>query len=84
MKVAFIRFQGELLAVFPDQTWNLAGDLTCYAHVGQHGACYPTILNDHVPLTLEDPDVADLYNELTQIGYKKLTLVRKLEEIENE
>ena len=70
MKVAFIRYQGELLAVFPEETWDLKGNLFCYyAHVGQHGGCYRTILKDHELLTLDDPSVQDLYNELVSIGY---------------
>ncbi len=74
MEVCFIRFQGEILAVFSEDIADFAGNLTCYAHIGQHGACYPTILDDHEALTLEDPEVLDLYDELRSIGYKNLTL----------
>lgn len=32
------RHKGEVTAIFPTLPWNNAGDLTAYAHIGQHGA----------------------------------------------
>lgn len=33
------QFKGEVTAVFPTEVWNARGDVTCYAHNGQHGGC---------------------------------------------
>jgi hypothetical protein len=34
-------FKGDVTAVFPCENADLAGyAMTCYQHVGQHGACY--------------------------------------------
>lgn len=37
LPVVFRKFRGELCAYFPTLRWNNLGDVTCYAHVGQHG-----------------------------------------------
>jgi hypothetical protein len=33
------RKDGEVTAVFPTLPANLTGQMTCYAHIGQHGGC---------------------------------------------
>lgn len=32
-------FKGQVTAVFPTFEWDNKGNMTCYAHVGQHGGC---------------------------------------------
>lgn len=57
-----------ILAVFPDLKENRAGDVTCYAHIGQHSACsMEYVLNDTNPAS--PAEYAPLKKELERIGY---------------
>jgi hypothetical protein len=57
-----------ILAVFPDLKENRAGDVTCYAHIGQHSACsMEYVLNDTKPAS--PAEYAPLKRELERIGY---------------
>lgn len=58
---------GEILAIFPASYATLQGHLTCYAHVGQHGACsqgYAAFTKAASP-----DEYRDLFAELIRIGY---------------
>lgn len=67
-KVLFRMFQGELLALFPeDPGTNDPATCSCYAHVGQHGSADPLITRRSRPATAED--YLPLKRELESIGY---------------
>lgn len=55
-------FKGDVTAVFPDRPWNWRGDLTCYAHIGQHSGCSLAWYRRTRPATPEEyaPLLADL------------------------
>ncbi len=58
---------GSILAYFPLENWDSAGNKTSYEHVGQHGACSPDYVKE---LKVAKPaEYADLQQELTSLGY---------------
>ena len=66
--VIFREFKGEILALFPHDIWNYEGDVTCYAHLGQHGSAdYKHVISNSKPIN--NPQSLDLYSELESIGY---------------
>lgn len=76
VKVAFRKFEGgEVIAIFPEEKWDLGGNLTSYMHIGQHGACSPELLAD---LEVATPtEYNDLLHELQDIvGYTNIEVVR--------
>jgi hypothetical protein len=68
-KVVFRKFQGEVVALFPEEAATLNPILcTCYAHMGQHSAAdYYGVLTSSKPAT--DAEAADLKAELESLGY---------------
>lgn len=59
---------GSILALFPHLLWNYAGDVTCYAHLGQHSAAdYSGCIRQSKPAKPEE--YKDLLNELQGLGY---------------
>ena len=61
-------FKGEIYALFPHEVCNLSGNVTCYAHNGQHGgADYKYCIQKTIPATKSE--YMDLYRELSDIGY---------------
>jgi len=62
-------FKGIVTAVFPDEIFDMRGNLTCYAHVGQHGACSEQWVKEQTnEATFEE--YMDLKKELESIvGY---------------
>ena len=44
-RVTFRILDGEPVAFLPDVPADLAGNVTCYAHVGQHAAADPALLD---------------------------------------
>jgi len=74
--VIFRRFDGEVIAVFPATSWDRAGNMTCYAHVGQHGACSLEWYRDTVPASLEES--VELCAELVRQGYDDLIVYRRM------
>lgn len=71
LPVIFRFFQGELLALFPTEEWGRHGqDITCYAHVGQHGSACRSLLRRGRPAKPEE--YADLLSELRGI-YERST-----------
>ena len=83
--VIFRNFKGEILALFPHITWNYSGDVTCYAHIGQHGSAdYKYVIANSKPIN--NPKSLDLYSELESIGYnlkpvKRQDLSKYLDEL---
>lgn len=58
---------GEVIALFPYEIADKAGNITSYMHVGQHSAASLEIIGNTVP-ALPD-EYADLQKELEGIGY---------------
>ncbi len=65
LPVLFRTFRGELCAYFPTLKWDSAGNITYYAHVGQHGAASPVWLHKGKRATPEQ--YAELLAELRGI-----------------
>ena len=73
--VIFRNFKGEIIALFPYLISNYNGDVTCYAHMGQHSSAdYLHIISNSKPIN--NPKNLDLYKELSSIGYN-LKVVKK-------
>ena len=67
-EVIFRKFKGEILALFPHIIWDYSGDVTCYAHLGQHGSAdYKYVISNSKPIN--KPEGRGLYSELESIGY---------------
>lgn len=68
--------QGEIVAVFPDLEW--ANDnLTCYAHVGQHGECSRRWARGKMRVEAKAGEITALYQELTNLVGYNLVIVGK-------
>jgi hypothetical protein len=66
MPVIFRFHEGELLALFPTEAADTARrEITCYAHVGQHGGACLSLLRLGRPAKPEE--FADLLDELRGI-----------------
>ena len=57
----------DIFAVFPELKADLKGNITCYAHIGQHSACHPTYYK-HLRKAKPE-EYADLKAELESLGY---------------
>ena len=67
---------GEIIALFPYSLWNFAGVITCYAHVGQHGAAdYNHCIRKSKPAKPEE--YKDLFAELESLGYNLRVIKRQ-------
>lgn len=61
LPVLFRVYRGELCAYFPTETWDRNGNITCYAHIGQHGGAdrawlvkgQPALPSEYAPLLAE-------------------------------
>jgi hypothetical protein len=62
-----------VFAVFPDLVFNNAGNITSYAHIGQHSACSKEYLRGKKLASPEQYN--DLYSELIGQGYDDLQIV---------
>jgi len=67
MKMIFKKDGGEIIAFMPYDFCNWQGDFTCYAHIGQHGACSYSYYRKCKKATKEE--YQELLNELKNIGY---------------
>jgi hypothetical protein len=72
--VIFRMIQGEVSAFLPDEDVNF-GQISCYEHVGQHGAASLDYYRKGRPATPREH--ADLKAELRSMGYK-LKVIRRL------
>lgn len=59
--------EGNILAVFPYNIADWNGNMTCYAHLGQHSAMSPEYLKETKPCKPEEYKA--LKNELEGLGY---------------
>jgi len=59
---------GDIMAYFPLERFDMAGNRASYAHIGQHSACSPEYVKD-LPVATEK-EYASLHSELTELGYK--------------
>jgi hypothetical protein len=68
-QVQFKKFEdGEVIALFPNEEWDLKGNIASYIHLGQHGGASKELLDDLDPATKEE--YQELKNELEGIGYQ--------------
>ena len=75
-EVIFREFKGEILALFPYEMGNYSGDVTCYAHLGQHSSAdYSYIIANSKPIN--KPESLGLYSELESIGYNLKPIKRQ-------
>lgn len=72
-KVVFRKFpkeegsEAEVIALFPGESWDRAGNITSYMHMGQHAAASPSVVSITKLATPEE--YAPLKAELEGIGY---------------
>ncbi len=62
LPVIFRTYRGQVTAYFPTEAWA-PGQITCYAHIGQHGGADRSWLQRGRPSTPEE--LAPLLAELT-------------------
>jgi len=68
-KVVFRKFDGEVIALFPEDKADYSGNVTSYSHIGQHSAAnFGYVMQKSKKATPRE--YADLKKELTSIGYK--------------
>lgn len=76
-RVVFRKFRdGDVIAVFPDWLADHRGSLSCYQHIGQHGACDPGIARWTLKPTPEE--YAPLLAELGRIGYAPIKVMQRI------
>ena len=74
--VIFRKFKDEILALFPYMIADYNGNVTCYAHIGQHSSAnYNYIITNSKPI--HDPKNLNLYKELINIGYNLKIIKRQ-------
>jgi len=57
----------NIMAYFPLETFDRAGNKASYAHLGQHSACSPDYVKD-LPIATKK-EYTELLNELKSLGY---------------
>ena len=67
VRVKFISFNSEVLALFPDFPEYEKNMITSYAHIGQHCNAHKALMRRK---SLAEPQYRDLKRELEMIGYK--------------
>ena len=77
MKVVFrIYPDGQVIALFPEESDKRTGGTMSYMHIGQHGdADYHGVIQQTKPAT--ESEYLPLFNELKSIGYKDLQVRQK-------
>ncbi len=77
-KVVFRRWRdGEVIALFPDDTNPHDGTVTSYMHIGQHGAAdYGHVISATHPA--RPSEYRDLLAELKAISYMDLRVMRRI------
>ena len=78
MKVVFrIYPDGQVIALFPEESDKRTGGTMSYMHIGQHGdADYHGVIQQTKPAT--EAQYLPLFNELKSIGYKLKNIGYKL------
>lgn len=59
---------GQIIALFPNDSFDLDGNITSYMHIGQHSGASPDLLFELESASPEE--YKDLKEELESIGYK--------------
>lgn len=73
MRVKFIVFDGEIVALFPDEDYDHSSScIVCYSHVGQHSGASRDLIR-HKMATREQYE--PLLKELKSIGYDDLEVI---------
>lgn len=67
VRVKFVVFNSEVLALFPDFPEWERDMITSYAHIGQHGNAHKSLLRRK---KLDEPQYRELLTELQMIGYE--------------
>lgn len=67
---------GEIVAVFPDLDFA-NGNLTCYAHIGQHSECSRHWACGKMRVEAKAGEITALYQELTNLVGYNLVIVGK-------
>lgn len=77
MKVVFRIFRdGQVIALFPEESDKRTGETMSYMHIGQHGgADYHGVIQQTKPAT--ESQYLPLLNELMSIGYYNLQVRQK-------
>ena len=77
-KVTFRKFpDGEIIALFPELSWDNRGNVTSYLHNGQHGPADYTGVILRTTLATEE-EYKDLLRELVEIvEYDDLKIIKK-------
>ena len=74
IKIIFREFEGEITAVFIDSMpENHLHELTCYARIGQHGACSIAWVYENTS-PVNSKDCKELLNELKGIYFPEYVL----------
>jgi molybdopterin converting factor small subunit len=67
-KVHFRKFkEGDVIAIFPDEQWDLHCNVASYMHIGQHGGASPELIDELEAVDKEEYE--PLQKELESIGY---------------
>ena len=76
-EVLFRKEGKTVLAVFPYEPADAAGNFPCYATIGQHGAC---ALSYYQKLTrpAKPDEYAGLLSELQRQGYDDLKVIKRI------
>lgn len=76
-KVVFRKWKdGEVIALFPDDTDQYDGTVTSYMHTGQHSAAdYRYVISTTYPA--REAECQNLLAELRAIGYDDLRIVQR-------
>jgi len=82
LKVIFRKFKDgfkEIIALFPELNYPkytvYKEEVTSYLHIGQHGAANLSIIKQNT-IEAKEPEYKELMQELKQIGYKRLKVVK--------
>lgn len=77
MKVVFRIFSdGQVIALFPEESDRRTGETMSYMHIGQHGGTdYHDVIRKTKPAT--ENQYQPLLNELKSIGYDNLEVRQK-------
>jgi len=67
VRVKFVLYNSEVLALFPDFAEYEKDMITCYAHVGQHSNGHKSLMRRK---SVSESQYRDLKKELEMIGYK--------------
>ena len=59
---------GDVIALFPDESWDFKGNIASYARIGQHSGASPELMDELPAATPEQ--YGELKAELEHIGYE--------------